>query len=178
MGINESRFSHETVEENENKIYTDYEMLNSRMSRHIHSQGDSSLCWAFSGASMIRRSLVEFFHQHNGHLTIQEKSEAEAYVKDDSFHRILRMQIVMNPIPKRLKKTETAQDRNRHEVNSIYGFLKRMLYDTVLSGKGIFELERVLEFFRKMKIPVDQITVEGDQFDFKSNFDDLYDLYA
>ena len=53
-----------------------------------------------------------------------------------------------------------------------------MLYDTVLSGKGIFELERVLEFFRKMKIPVDQITVEGDQFDFKSNFDDLYDLYA
>ena len=37
--INESRFSHETVEENENKIYTDYEMLNSRMSRHIHSQG-------------------------------------------------------------------------------------------------------------------------------------------
>jgi len=42
-----------------------------------------------------------------------------------------------------------------------------MLHGTALSEKGILTLERIQEFFEKMKIPIDQIKVEGGTFNFE-----------
>ena len=41
-----------------------------------------------------------------------------------------------------------------------------MIHGTAMDLKGIFHLEIVQQFFKKMKIPLDQVKVEGDFFDF------------
>ena len=83
---------------------------------------------------MIRRALVKFFKDHkadldqNGRpiLTSQEQTDIEKFVTSNEFHFILRNQIVMNPIPKRIKKQENATQRNPHEANFIQGCLIRV----------------------------------------------------
>ena len=81
---------------------------------------------------MIRRSLIAFFAKYkddyNLNLTDTEKSEIETFVKSNKFHFILRNQIVMNPIPKRLKKGETEEQREAHEYHSLNVFLERVRY--------------------------------------------------
>ena len=85
---------------------------------------------------MIRRSLVKFFKDHKADLdqnglpilTNQEQTEIEQFVTSNKFHFILRNQIVMNPIPKRLKKQETSTQRGPHETNFIRGCLTRVSY--------------------------------------------------
>ena len=72
---------------------------------------------------MIRRSLKDFYKNHKDdtdlNLTLTEKTEIEKWLDENEFHSILRSQIVMNPIPKRIKKAETAAQRARHEVHYI-----------------------------------------------------------
>ena len=83
---------------------------------------------------MIRRSLVKFFKDHKDDLdtnglpllTNQEKTDIEHFVTSNEFHFILRNQIVMNPIPKRIKKEETGSQRGQHETNFIRGCLTRV----------------------------------------------------
>ena len=71
---------------------------------------------------MLRRSLKDFYGKHKNdadlNLTIREKCELENWLNEDKFHSILRQQITMNPIPKRIKKGETAAERNPHEAHS------------------------------------------------------------
>ena len=59
-------------------------------------------------------------------LTNSEKSEIEKFIRSNKFHFILRNQIVMNPIPKRLKKEETEEQREAHEFHSLNVFLERV----------------------------------------------------
>ena len=40
-----------------------------------------------------------------------------------------------------------------------------MIHGTALGEKGIFSLERIREFFEKMKIPIEQIKIKGGYFD-------------
>ena len=75
---------------------------------------------------MIRRALVKFFENHKAVLTNQEQTEIENFIKSNEFHFYLRNQIVMNPIPKRIKKQETATQRGPHETNYIRGCLIRV----------------------------------------------------
>ena len=83
---------------------------------------------------MIRRALVKFFNDHKADvdqnglplLTSHEQTDIEQFVKSNEFHFILRNQIVMNPIPKRLKKEETGDQRAPHETNFIRGCLTRV----------------------------------------------------
>ena len=79
---------------------------------------------------MIRRSLIAFFAKYkdnlNLNLTDAEKTEIESFIKSNRFHFILRNQILMNPIPKRLKKEETEQEREAHEFHSLNVFLERV----------------------------------------------------
>ena len=62
---------------------------------------------------MLRRSLIDFFSKHKDdldlNLTNKEKSRIDAFVKSKKFHYMLRNQIVINPIPKRLKKDGPGQ---------------------------------------------------------------------
>ena len=134
---------------------------------------------------MIRRSLIAFFAKYkddyNLNLTDAEKSEIEAFLRSNRFHFILRNQIVMNPIPKRLKKGETEEQREPHENHSLNVFLERvshyyyeslamshtiqMIHKTAIDGMGIFQLGMVQDFFKKMKIPLSEIQVNGEYFD-------------
>ena len=89
----------------------------------VLTSDNSSLCWAFSSASMIRRSLKDFYEKHKDDtdlsLTSAEKTELETWLDDNKLHSILRNQIIMNPIPKRIKKEETLAVRNLHEAHYI-----------------------------------------------------------
>ena len=82
---------------------------------------------------MIRRSLIAFFSKHKDdldlNLTDAKKSELKTFVTSNRFHFILRNQIVMNPIPKRLKKEETEQEREDHERHSLNLFLERVSHN-------------------------------------------------
>ena len=111
--------------------------LNTQISKNIHDQGnhsysmieyliitdDSSLCWAYASASMIRRSMKYFYEKHKNdndiNLTPAEQAELENWLEENKFHSILRSQITMNPIPKRIKKGETASARYPHEAHFI-----------------------------------------------------------
>ena len=72
---------------------------------------------------MIRRSLKDFFKKHKDdidlNLTPTEKAELETWLEENKLHSILRSQITMNPIPKRIKKGATAAARNQHEAHYI-----------------------------------------------------------
>ena len=85
---------------------------------------------------MIRRSLVKFFNDYKADLdqnglpllTNQEQTDIKKFVTSNEFHFILRNQIVMNPIPKRIKKQETGSQRGPHEGNFIHGCLLRVRF--------------------------------------------------
>ena len=73
---------------------------------------------------MIRRSLKDFYKKHKDdadlNLTSTEKTEIEEWLDENKFHSILRSQIVMNPIPKRIKKDKSKSERApRESHNSI-----------------------------------------------------------
>ena len=106
------------------------QFLNPQISGNIHHQAESYLCWAFSSSTMIRRSLIYFFMNHKDdadlNLTIEEICDLEYLIRSNKFHFILRNQILMNPIPKRLKKEETEQQRAPHETHSLGAFLERV----------------------------------------------------
>ena len=72
---------------------------------------------------MIRRSLKDFYKRHKDdtdlNLTLTEKAEIEKWLDENEFHSILRSQITMNPIPKRVKKGETESVRAPHEAHYI-----------------------------------------------------------
>ena len=77
---------------------------------------------------MIRRSLKDFLKKHKDvlKLTLAEQTEIEKWLDENEFHSILRQQIAMNPIPKRIKKGETAAQRAPHEVHSIVDCSERV----------------------------------------------------
>ena len=95
-----------------------------------HISAESSLCWAYSSASMIRRSLKDFFKKHENDkdlgLNSTQKAKIKKWLDENKFHSILRSQIVMNPIPKRVKKEETKSVRNQHETHYIKGASERV----------------------------------------------------
>jgi len=43
--------------------------------------------------------------------------ETNDLLNRNDFHKYLRYQIIMNPIPKRIKKEESAEKRRPHEVH-------------------------------------------------------------
>ena len=72
---------------------------------------------------MIRRSLKDFWQRHKDDvdlgLTSNEKLDIKWWLEQNEFHSILRQQIVMNPIPKRIKKGESSSVRGPHEAHYI-----------------------------------------------------------
>ena len=71
--------------------------------------GETYLCWAYAISSMLRQSLKVFVNSVNYPSRISEKAKREAtkILNDSKFHRRLRSELVMMPIPKPL--TDDAQ---------------------------------------------------------------------
>lgn len=72
---------------------------------------------------MLRRSLKDFFDKHKDdtdlRLSRRQKRALEIWLDGNGFHSVLRQEITMNPIPKRIKKSETRAQRNLHEAHYI-----------------------------------------------------------
>ena len=71
-------------------------LLNSKVSKNIRNQGETLFCWAFATSTMLRQSLnlllTNFEHE--------KLDEALAKLNSDEFHRQLRNELIMIPIPK------------------------------------------------------------------------------
>ena len=70
--------------------------LNSKVSKKIRNQGETLFCWAFAISTMLRQSLNLFISE----LDNQNKDNALEKLKSDNFHRQLRNELIMIPIPK------------------------------------------------------------------------------
>ena len=73
-------------------------LLNSKISKEIHDQGETSFCWAFAISSMLRQSLNRYFtarDQSNPYIR-----NAISKLNKNEFHKRLRNELIMLPIPK------------------------------------------------------------------------------
>ena len=72
-------------------------LLNSKISKNIRNQGETLFCWAFAISTMIRQSLNLFI----GDLFNSERmNQALEKLNSDDFHRQLRNELIMIPVPK------------------------------------------------------------------------------
>ena len=74
-------------------------ILHSKVSRHIHEQGKTLFCWAFAISSMIRQSLIMALENYSDCDPLIVDS-ALTKLKRNEFHKKLRNQLIMLPIPK------------------------------------------------------------------------------
>ena len=81
-------------------VTTESETFDLQVSKNIHHQGETWFCWAFAISSMLRNSLMKY-----GKCDIK-KLEA------DDFHKNLRNEIIMGPIPKSKYEISSAQGHN------------------------------------------------------------------
>ena len=68
---------------------------NSMVSKMIHDQAETSFCWAFAISSMLRQSIKMFFKT-----TGSNETTALLQLNENQFHKRLRNEMIMLPIPK------------------------------------------------------------------------------
>ena len=76
-------------------------LLNSKISKNIRNQGETLFCWAFAISTMLRQSLNLFISKLNKNLS--NKTYALKKLNSIDFHRQLRNELIMIPIPKNLE---------------------------------------------------------------------------
>ena len=69
-------------------VTKDGETFDHQVSKNIHHQGETMFCWAYAISSMLRNSLLRY-----GKVNI-------TLVKAADFHKRLRNEIIMGPVPK------------------------------------------------------------------------------
>ena len=86
-------------------------LLNSKVSKNIRNQGETLFCWAFAISTMLHQSLNLFISQLDETLfNIDEAlKKLNGHSGDVDFHRQLRNELIMIPIPKNLS-TEYNED--------------------------------------------------------------------
>ena len=68
--------------------------FNSKISKNFHDQAETLFCWAFAISSMLRNSLLKYMNINQTGTGAIEKARAT------EFHKILRNEIIIGPIPK------------------------------------------------------------------------------
>ena len=76
-------------------------LLNSKVSKNIRNQGETLFCWAFAISTMLRQSLNLFLSKLDEKLL--NKNDALKKLNNIDFHRQLRNELIMIPIPKNLE---------------------------------------------------------------------------
>ena len=71
-------------------------LLNSKVSKNIRDQGKTLFCWAFASSTMLRQSLNLLLKD----VEHEKLVEALAKLNSDDFHRQLRNELIMIPVPK------------------------------------------------------------------------------
>ena len=72
-------------------------LLNSKVSKNIRNQGETLFCWAFAISTMLRQSLNLFLENF---VNFQNMDVVLKKLNSDDFHRQLRNELIMIPIPK------------------------------------------------------------------------------
>ena len=72
-------------------------LLNSKVSKNIRNQGETLFCWAFAISTMLRQSLNRFLKNF---INLRNMDKALKKLNSDEFHRQLRNELIMIPIPK------------------------------------------------------------------------------
>ena len=75
-------------------------ILNSKVSKKIRDQGETLFCWAFAISTMLRQSLNLFISNFDDNLF--NKNDALKKLNSVDFHRQLRNELIMIPIPKNI----------------------------------------------------------------------------
>ena len=68
---------------------------------------------------MLRAACRNFLRRNKKSLSQDVIDEINNFLNENDFHKYLRNQIIMNPIPKRIKKHESAEQRRPHEVHPL-----------------------------------------------------------
>ena len=93
-------------------VTTDGETFDLQVSKNIHHQGETFFCWAFAISSMLRNSLLKY-----GKCNVKK-------VKANNFHKSLRNEIIMGPIPKpRYFDFKNSTNQRKHEIISAQGHI-------------------------------------------------------
>ena len=71
-------------------------ILNSKVSKNIRNQGETLFCWAFAISTMLRQSLNLLLRE----VDHENKKIVLSKLKSNDFHRQLRNELIMIPIPK------------------------------------------------------------------------------
>ena len=71
-------------------------LLNSKVSKNIRNQGETLFCWAFATSTMLRVSLNLLLSD----VEHENLDKALSKLNSDDFHRQLRNELIMIPIPK------------------------------------------------------------------------------
>ena len=75
-------------------------LFDPKVSKNIHNQGETLFCWAFAISTMLRQSLFLFISGLTSNKF--EKDNALKRLNDVEFHRQLRNELLMVPIPKKI----------------------------------------------------------------------------
>ena len=81
-------------------------LLNSKVSKNIRNQGETLFCWAFATSTMLRQSLNLFLKDM---INFENMDIALGKLNSDDFHRQLRNELIMIPIPKILSNEHNGE---------------------------------------------------------------------
>ena len=106
---------------------------------HLYILGKTSLCWAFAISSMLRQSLISFVKSLDS--STYNTESALRILKGKEFHRRLRSELIMVPIPKPI----SSKAKSPNDIESIY---------KSQSHNVEFAIDRVSLFFYNLKFLV------------------------
>ena len=72
-------------------------LLNSKISKNIRNRAETIFCWASTISTMLRQSLNRFLKNF---INLHNMDAALKRLYSDDFHRQLRNELIMIPIPK------------------------------------------------------------------------------
>ena len=98
-------------------------ILNSKVSKNIRNQGETLFCWAFAISTMLRQSLNLFISKL--HDDSFNKNDALKKLNSVDFHRQLRNELIMIPIPKNLSN-EFNQDSALNQAHYLHLAFERV----------------------------------------------------
>ena len=98
-------------------------LLNSKVSKNIRNQGETLFCWAFAISTMLRQSLNLSISKLNGKLF--NKTDGLKKLNSVDFHRQLRNELIMVPIPKNISN-EFNQDSALNQGHYIHLAFERV----------------------------------------------------
>ena len=96
-------------------------LFNSKVSKNYRNQGLKLFSWAFAISTMLCQSLYLFIIQLDED-SYKKKTDALNRLKDKNFHRQLRNEIIMIPIPKNLSSEHNANSafNQEHYLNMAF----------------------------------------------------------